>query len=150
MSPWLNCSLPRRLQHILEQPTHDVTAVVCARPPRAGAELGLGEQGVEGADKGFVGEGLAAQRGLGACGAEGSRAAGTDGDVNVGDEVVLAREPDGAVEDGEGDALGAHDAFEAGGVFWGSRELGIGNRDVEADDDLFGFVDGGFAGAEEQ
>jgi len=92
-----------------------VTAIVRAGAAGAGAEFGLVEQGVEGAGEGLFGGRLAAQGGLGFGGAEGDRSARADGDVDIGDGVVRARQSDGAIQDGERHSLRAHDAFEAGG-----------------------------------
>jgi hypothetical protein len=60
------------------------------------------------------GQGLPTQGFFCRGGAEGNRTTGTNGNANLLDAVVLASQPDSAVQDGEGNALRAHDAFEAG------------------------------------
>lgn len=117
-------------------------AVIRACPARAGAELGLGEQSIQrGFECRFV-ERSSAQNIFGLRGAEGSPAAGTDGDANVFDDVILAFEPDGAIQDGKRDALRTHDPLEAGGL------MESGKWQVKTNDEFFALLDGGFAGTE--
>ena len=98
-----------------------MTAIVRAGAAGAGTELGLAEQGFKCLGKSRIGKQLAAQVPFGFGGAERSRGAGADGDVDVFDDVLFAFEPNRAVQNGKRDALRTHDALEAG------RLMVIGN-----------------------
>ena len=64
--------------------------------------------------------------------------------MNILDHVTVTVEPDSAVQNGQRHSLRAHDPFEAGSL----SLLSLFN--IEADDDLFAFVDSGFAGTNEE
>src|SRR5215212_6772297 len=109
----------------------------------AGTEFGLLKQRFDSMGNYFVVKGLAAQYLFCFCGAEGSCTTGSNGDTNTIYDILLAFEPDRAVQDGKGNSLRTHDALETGSLSF------FGLREIKANNEFFAFFERGFARPEE-
>src|SRR5215207_2071544 len=109
----LFCALPRCFEHIFEQASHNMPAIIRACTAGTRAETDLSKERLQRSLQGFIVQGFTDQGFFSFGAIPGGGSTGAHGDADLSDHIPGTFQPDRKVDNGQRYSLWTHDPLEA-------------------------------------